>query len=32
VPQKVSLMPGNFGEILTVKDLHDLLAFLTTLK
>ena len=32
VPQKVSLMPGNFGEILTVKDFHDLLAFLTTLK
>jgi putative heme-binding domain-containing protein len=32
VPQKISPMPGNFGEILTVKDLHDLLAFLTTLK
>lgn len=32
VPQKISLMPGNFGEILTVKDIHDLLAFLLTLK
>lgn len=32
VPQKTSLMPENFGEILTVKDLHDLLAFLMTLK
>lgn len=31
-PQKISLMPGNFSEILTVKDLHDLLAFLMTLK
>lgn len=32
VPQKTSLMPGNFGEILTVKDFHDLLAFLMTLR
>ncbi|MFQ5882210.1 MAG: c-type cytochrome [Candidatus Methylomirabilales bacterium] len=32
VPQKVSIMPENFGEILTVKDLHDLVAFLSTLK
>lgn len=32
VPQKISLMPGNFGDILTVKDLHDLLAYLVTLK
>jgi putative heme-binding domain-containing protein len=32
VPQKSSLMPGNFGDILTVKDFHDLLAFLQTLK
>jgi len=32
VPQKISLMPGNFGEILTVKDFHDLLAYLVTLK
>lgn len=32
VPQKTSLMPGNFGEVLTVKDFHDLLAFLQTLK
>lgn len=32
VPQKISMMPGNFGEILTVKDLHDLAAFLLTLK
>ncbi len=26
---KLSLMPGNFAELLTVSDLHDLLAFLT---
>ncbi len=26
---KLSLMPGNFAELLTVTDLHDLLAFLT---
>ncbi|MFQ5683697.1 MAG: c-type cytochrome [Candidatus Binatia bacterium] len=32
VPQKTSLMPGNFAEILTVEDLHNLLAYLTTLK
>jgi putative heme-binding domain-containing protein len=32
VPQKISLMPGNFGEILTVKDFHDLLAFLMSQK
>lgn len=32
VPQKTSLMPGNFGDILTVKDFHDLLAYLQTLK
>ncbi|MFQ5803377.1 MAG: c-type cytochrome [Candidatus Methylomirabilales bacterium] len=32
VPQEVSIMPENFGEILTVQDLHDLLAFLETLK
>lgn len=31
-PQKTSLMPGNFKEILTVEELHDLLAFLLTLK
>ncbi len=27
-----SLMPSNFAEILTVKDLHDVLAFVLTLK
>lgn len=27
-----SLMPGNFAEVLTVKDLHDLLAFVLSLK
>ncbi len=32
VPQKTSIMPENFSEILTVKDLHDLLGFLLTLK
>lgn len=32
VPQKPSIMPENFSEILTVKDLHDLLGFLLTLK
>ncbi|MFQ5851231.1 MAG: c-type cytochrome [Candidatus Binatia bacterium] len=32
VPQETSLMPGNFAEILTVQDLHNLLAYLTTLK
>ena len=32
VPQDTSLMPGNFAEILTVQDLHNLLAYLTTLK
>jgi putative heme-binding domain-containing protein len=31
-PQKTSLMPGNFKEILTVEELHHLLAFLLTLK
>jgi putative heme-binding domain-containing protein len=31
-PQKTSLMPGNFKEILTVEEFHDLLAYLQTLK
>ena len=30
--QEVSLMPGNFAEILTVEQLHDLLAYLQTLQ
>ncbi|MFQ5551938.1 MAG: hypothetical protein ACE5FJ_11955, partial [Gemmatimonadales bacterium] len=30
--QEVSIMPGNFAEVLTVTDLHDLLAFLQTLQ
>ena len=32
VPQKTSLMPENFREILTVAELHDLLAYLMTLQ
>jgi putative heme-binding domain-containing protein len=32
VPQETSIMPGNFAEILTVQDFHNLLAFLQTLK
>lgn len=32
VPQAVSLMPGNFGEILTVEEFHDLLAFVLSLR
>lgn len=31
VQQKVSIMPGNFKDLLTVKELHDLLAFLLSL-
>jgi len=31
-PQKTSLMPGNFKEILTVEEFHDLLAFVLTLR
>lgn len=31
-PQKTSIMPGNFAEILTTKELHDILAYLMTLK
>ncbi len=30
--QEISLMPGNFAEVLTVTDLHDLLAFMQTLQ
>lgn len=30
--QEVSLMPGNLSDVLTVTDLHDLLAFLRTLR
>ncbi|MFI5455425.1 MAG: c-type cytochrome [Isosphaerales bacterium] len=30
--QKKSLMPENFGELLTVKELHDLFAYLMTLE
>jgi putative heme-binding domain-containing protein len=29
--QKISIMPGNFRDLLTVKDLHDLMAFLLSL-
>lgn len=29
---KKSLMPENFGEVLTVKELHDLFAYLMTLE
>lgn len=31
VQQKISIMPGNFKDLLTVKELHDLLAFLLSL-
>ena len=31
-PQKTSLMPENFREILTVEEFHDLLAYLQSLK
>ncbi len=31
VPQKISIMPGNFREILTMEQFHDLIAFLLTL-
>jgi putative heme-binding domain-containing protein len=31
-PQKTSLMPGNFDEVLTVKEFHDIVAYLQTLK
>lgn len=31
-PQKTSLMPGNFKEILTMESFHDLLAYLMTLQ
>jgi len=30
--QEVSLMPGDFADVISVKDLHDLLAFLRTLQ
>ncbi|MFQ5650568.1 MAG: c-type cytochrome [bacterium] len=32
VPQPVSVMPGNFAELLSVQVLHDILAYLLTLK
>lgn len=32
VPQQISLMPGNFKEILTVEEFHDILAFVLTLR
>lgn len=32
VPQKTSTMPGNFRELLTVEEFHDLIAFLQTLQ
>lgn len=31
VPQKISIMPGNFREILTMEQFHNLMAFLLTL-
>jgi len=31
VPQKLSIMPGNFKEILTMQQFHDLVAFLVSL-
>ena len=32
VPQETSIMPGNFKDILTVDELHNLIAFLQTLQ
>lgn len=32
IPQTTSLMPANYSELLTVQELHDLLAYLMTLK
>ena len=32
VPQKLSSMPSNYGDLLTQKQLNDLLAYLVTLK
>ena len=32
VPQKTSLMPGNFRELLTIEEFHDLVAYLQTLQ
>lgn len=32
VPRTTSMMPGNFSELLTVQQFHDLLAYLLTLK
>jgi putative heme-binding domain-containing protein len=31
VPQKISIMPGNFREVLTMEQFHDVIAFLLTL-
>jgi putative heme-binding domain-containing protein len=31
-PQKTSVMPGNFREILSIEEFHDLFAYLETLK
>lgn len=31
IPEKISTMPGNFKEILTMEQFHDLLAYLLTL-
>jgi len=31
VPQKISIMPGNFREVLTIEQFHDIVAFLSTL-
>jgi hypothetical protein len=31
VQQKVSIMPGNFRDLLSVEELHDLVAYLLTL-
>ena len=31
VQQKISIMPGNFKDLLSVQELHDLLAYLLTL-
>lgn len=31
-PQMVSIMPGNFAEVLSIKDMHDILAYIMTLQ
>lgn len=32
VPQKISVMPGNFRELLSIEEFHDIVAFVQTLQ